>query len=245
MAKVLGLQMREKGEKLKPARLLVSKLCNQSPQIKWREVEDALKQEGFEVHESTIVSWVRRFKKGSGIRTHHAKRDKLVKATPVRVFAFKLINENPQITGAALHQAVKQNGFEVSNSICYYWLKSFRKGKGEGTYEQKPVTAEEPSEITSKLNLEQIIEAAGSVETLSMLFYQGVMRELGKKDAVNHLLKQECIDKNNSISALKGELNTVTRERNQIMRDWNEKLAKVKIGTLTLDESTKRLVPKL
>lgn len=128
----------------------------------------------------------------------------------------------------------------MSRSTCYLWLKSFTESKDVGTYEEKPVTAEEPSKIT----IEQIIKAAGSVEALSLLFYQGVMRELAKKDAVSHLLKVECDDKDNKISRLKSELSEVTRERNQIMRDYNEKLAKVRVGTLTLDEAAHRLIPK-
>ncbi len=159
---------------------------------------------------------------------------------PARLLAFKLWKENPQITGAELDQALKGEGFEAKRSI-YYWLNSFREGKGVGTYEEKSVAAEEPSEIT----LEQIIKAAGSVETLSLLFYQGVMREMARKDANIHLLKQECVNKDNKISGLKRELNEVTRDRNQIMREYNEKLAKVKVGTVTLDESVHRLIPKL
>jgi len=130
----------------------------------------------------------------------------------------------------------------TSINSAYNWLKRFRGGKVEGTYAEKPVTAVGPTE---KFTLEQIIEAAGSVETLSVLFYQGVMRELGRKDAVSHLLKQECIDKDNRIAALKSQLNDVTRERNQIMRDYNEKLARVKVGTVTVDETRHRLIPKL
>jgi len=160
---------------------------------------------------------------------------------PARLFAFKLWQENPQITGAQLDRAVKDKGFEASKSICYLWLKTFRKGKGISTSEEKPVTAMEGSELT----LEQIIKAAGSVETLSVLFYQGVMREMARKDAANHLLKQECVNKDKRISDLKYELNEVTRDRNRVMREYNEKLAKVKVGTLTFDETKRRLISKL
>lgn len=46
------------------------------------------------------------------------------------------------------------------------------------------------------------------------------------------------------ISQLKYELGEVTRERNRIMREYNEKIAKLKVGTLTLDQVEHRLIPK-
>ena len=46
------------------------------------------------------------------------------------------------------------------------------------------------------------------------------------------------------ISGLKHELEEVTRERNRLIREWNEKLAKVKVGELTLDQVKHRLIPK-
>jgi transposase len=242
MANLTAAQIKERGKELKPARLLAFKLWKENPQITNAELDQALKKEGFEVVKTTSATWLTRFKKrGSAIRTSEAKRRKAQKPSPARLLAFKLWEENPQITGAELEQALKEKGFETSKSTCYLWLKSFSKGKGVGTYAEKPVTAEEPSEIT----LEQIIKAAGSVETLSLLFYQGVMREMARKDANIHLLKQECVNKDNKISGLKRELNEVTRDRNQIMRDYNEKLARVKVGTLTLDEAARRLIPKL
>ena len=241
MAKLSGAQIKERAKELKPARLLAFKLWKENPQITNAELGQALKKEGFEIIKTTSAVWLLRFKKGSAVRTYGAKPHPGPKPKPARLLAFKLWEENPQITGAELDRAVKEKDFETSKSACYLWLKTFRKGKGISTSEKKPVTAEEPG----VLSLEQIIEAAGSVETLSLLFYQGVMRELARKDAVIHLLEQEGVNKNNRISGLKRELNEVTRERNQIMRDYNEKLAKVKVGTLTLDESTRRLIPKV
>lgn len=241
MPNLAGAQMKERGKELKPARLFAFKLWQENPQITDAELDQALKEKGFDILQPTRVAWLRRCKKHSAIRTYEAKPRPGPKPTPTRLLAFKLCEENPQITGAELYQAVKDKGFEASKSICYLWLKTFRKGKGISTYEEKPVPAEEPS----VLSLEQIIKAAGSVETLSVLFYQGVMRELARKDAVNHLLKQECVNKDDRISTLKRELDEVTRDRNRVMREYNEKLAKVKVGTLTFDETKRRLIPKV
>ncbi len=244
MDRLTGGQIRERAKQLKPARQFAFNMVKQNPQMTFTELAMALKEKGFEVNKNTTTAYLMRYKKLLRIGPI-GKKYKTQKSTPARLLAFKLWEENPRIKGSVLQQLLKEKGLEASRSICYYWLKKFKNGKGVDTHEEKPVTAEEPSEITSKLSLEQIIEAAGSVETLSMLFYQGVMRELGKKDAVYHLLKQECIEKDNTLSSLKNQLDVVTRERNKIMREWNEKLSKVKVGTLTLDESTKRLVPKL
>ncbi|GAH38281.1 unnamed protein product, partial [marine sediment metagenome] len=97
-----------------------------------------------------------------------------------------------------------------------------------------------PGEIT----LEQIIKATGSIEALSLLFYQGVMEVLKRRDSAYDVLKQDCLEKDVLISRLKHELSEVTRERNTIIREFNERIAKVKVGTLTLDTIEHRLVPK-
>ena len=240
MAKLTGAQIKERGKELKPARELAFKLYQENPQITNAELGQALKEKGFDIIEPTRVAWLVRSRKGSA-RTHGAKRRMVPKPTPARELAFKLLQENPQITGAKLYQAIKEKGFQTSKSICYYWLKSFKKGKDVGTHEEKPVTAEKPSKFT----LEQIIEAAGSVETLSVLFYQGVMREMARKDAVYHILQQECVNKDNKISSLKRLLDEITRDRNRVIKEYNEKLAKVKVGTLTFDETKRRLIRKL
>ena len=241
MAKLAGAQMKERGKELKPARLLAFKLCQENPQITNAELGQALMEKGFDIIKTTSAAWLTRFKKGSAVRTHEGKRRTEPKPSPARLLAFKLWQENPLITAAEMGQALKEKGFQATRSTCYLWLNSFREGKDVGTYTEKPVTAEEPSEIT----LEQIIKTAGSVEALSLLFYQGVMRELARKDAAYHVLKQECIEKDNKISGLKRELGEVTRERNRLMREYNEKLAKVRVGTVSLDEAAHRLIPKL
>ena len=46
------------------------------------------------------------------------------------------------------------------------------------------------------------------------------------------------------ISGLKHELEEIMKERNRLLREFNEKLAKVKVGTLTLDSVEHRLIPK-
>lgn len=106
-----------------------------------------------------------------------------------------------------------------------------------------------PSEITpavkpGEITLEQIIKAAGSVEALSLLFYQGVMEELKRRDSGYDVLKQECLEKDELISGLKHELGEMTGERNRLMREYNETMAKLKVGTLTLDQVQHRLIPK-
>ncbi len=136
--------------------------------------------------------------------------------------AFELWQQNPKITGAELNRKLKEKGIEVNKSTAYSWLKGFSQDKGE-------------------LSLEQIIKAAGSVEALSLLFYQGVMQELTKKDEAYHLLKQESDKK---ISRLQREMENITDDRDRVMREYNEKLAKVKVGTVTLDETKHRLIPK-
>ena len=160
--------------------------------------------------------------------------------TPARLLAFELWKENPQITAAELGKALKEKGFEVGNTTYTTWLARFRKGSRIRTYEGKPLTAVKPKKIT----LEQIIKTAGSVEALSLLFYQGVMKEMERRDAAFDVLKQGHLEKDEMVSRLKHELEEVTRERNNVMREYNETMAKLKVGTLTLDQVTHRLIPK-
>jgi len=237
MAKLSGAEKVQRGKELNPVRLMAFKLWQENPQITLTELDQALKENGFEIVRTTRATWLRRFRQGSGVRTFHKITSR--KLSPARRLAFKLWEQNPQITGAQLFRALQEQGLNAKRNI-YNWLEDFKKDKGIVTSEQKVIAVVEGIELT----LEQIIKAAGSVETLSVLFYQGVMREMARKDAAYHLLKQECINKDNRISALKHSLDDVTRERNQIMRDFNEKLAKVRVGTLTLDETTRRLIPK-
>jgi len=144
--------------------------------------------------------------------------------TPARLLAFELYKENPQITAAELDKALKEKGFEVAKTTSATWLARFKKGRRVRTYDGKPPKGVEPSEIPTvvkpgEITLEQIIKAAGSVEALSLLFYQGVMEELKRRDAGLDVLKQECLDKDALISQLKHELGEMTRERNRLMRE--------------------------
>ncbi|MBA7666346.1 hypothetical protein ES703_74425 [subsurface metagenome] len=178
--------------------------------------------------------------------------------TPARLFAFKLWEKNPQITSAELGKALEERGFEVGKGTYITWLARYRKGGHIRTYDGKPLKAEkaiearppvEPSEVTpavktSKLTLEQIIKAVGSVEALSLLFYQGVMEELKRRDSAYDVLKQDCVEKDTLISGLKHSLEEVTKDRNAIVREYNEKIAKFKVGTLTLDQVEHRLIAK-
>ncbi|MBA7545499.1 hypothetical protein ES705_37868 [subsurface metagenome] len=70
------------------------------------------------------------------------------------------------------------------------------------------------------------------------------MEELKRRDSAYDVLKQDCLGKDALISQLKHELGEVTRERNRIMREYNEKIAKLKVGTLTLDQVEHTLIPK-
>ncbi len=159
--------------------------------------------------------------------------------TPARLFALELWKENPQITAAELGKALKEKGFEIGKTTYSTWLSRFKKGKGVRTYEGKPRIAVKPTEIT----LEQIIKATGSVEALSLLFYQGVMEELKRRDSAYDVLKQDCLEKDEMISRLRHELGEMTGERNRLIREFNETIAKVKVGTLTLDQVEHRLIP--
>lgn len=232
MAKLTGAKIAERRKELEPARLRALALCQLNPRITNVKLSQTLKEEGFEVAKATSATWLARFTKPSAVRNRKQKRHRL---------AFKLWEENRQITAAELQQGLKEKGFVVHEATCYRWLKDFREGKGVGTSEEKPVTTVEPGD---DITLEQIIKAAGSVESLSLLFYQGVMRELARKDDACDVLKQESIDKDKIISNLKQELDEVTRERDRMMIEYNEKLAKLKVGAVTLDETTQRLVPK-
>ncbi len=170
------------------------------------------------------------------------KTQRAKELTPARIFAFKLWEENPQITAAELGKALKEKGFDVGKTTPLTWLTRFRKGSRVRTFEGKPLTA--VAVKPGKITLEQIIKAVGSIEALSLLFYQGVMEEMKRRDSAYDVLKQECLEKDEVISRLKHELEEVTKERNRIIREFNEKIAKVKDGTLTLDQIERRLIPK-
>ena len=169
--------------------------------------------------------------------------------TPARLLAFELCKENPQITAAELDKALKEKGFEIGKTTYSGWLGRFKKGKAIRTYDGKPLAAVKPRKERipvkpGEITLEQIIKAVGNVEALSLLFYQGVMEELNRRDAAFDVLRQDGLEKDELISGLKHELGEMTRERNRLMREYNEKMARVKIGTLTLDQVEHRLIPK-
>ena len=176
-----------------------------------------------------------------------------VSSFPLSVFS-ELWKKNPQITARELDRELKEKGFEIGKTTRATWLARFKKGVGVRTYDGKNLTGVKPRHVVkpgeptavkpSKLTLEQIIKATGSVEALSLLFYQGVMEELKRRDSAYDVLKQDCLGKDEIISRLKHELREMTGERNRLIREFNEKLAKVKVGTLTLDQVEHRLIPK-
>ncbi len=62
--------------------------------------------------------------------------------TPARLFAFKLWEENPQITVDELDKALKEKGFEeVGRTTRATWLTRFRKGSRLRTFDGKPLIA--------------------------------------------------------------------------------------------------------
>jgi len=142
MSRLTAAQIAEKARELKPARLFAFKLWQKNPQITTAELSLALKEKGFEVAKSTRSAWLIRFRRGQGI-DKHAKR-----LRPVRLFVFKLWQENPQITGAELGRALEEKGVQAHRPSCYVWLRSFRKGEDVGTSQVQPVEAVEPGEIT-------------------------------------------------------------------------------------------------
>ena len=179
-------------------------------------------------------------------------KEKRKELAPARALTSKLWRENPQITGPELGKILKEKGFEVTRLTSTRWLTRLKKGRSVGKEqllsepaEPAAVETSEPAAVKpGKVTLKQIIEAVGSVEALSLLFYQGVMEELRRRDSAFDALKQDCLEKDRLISGLKCELEEITKERNRLLREFNEKLAKVRVGTLTLDSVEHRLIPK-
>jgi len=171
---------------------------------------------------------------------------------PVRKLAFELWEQDPQIKGDKLAALLKERGHEVNLNTCTTWITRWRKGKGPAPSERDKLEAEITAKVAAEiepekeaaLTWEQIVKSAPDIETLSVLFFQGVMKKMGEKDDAYEVLRQENLSLQQAIADLKRELGAVTGERNRMMRDYNELLAKKNIGTLTLDQVTHRLVPK-
>lgn len=77
---------------------------------------------------------------------------------------------------------------------------------------------------------ERIINSVPNIQTLGILILEGFNAALASRDLI--------------IDDLKKELNDVVKERDKIMEDFNSRLTKAKIGTLTLDQVQHRLVKK-
>jgi len=236
------------------ARKIAFSIWSENPQIKRPKLMALLKERGHEVSRSTCYSWLGRFRKGQGYArggNGHApsERAKLVaEMTPVRKLAFSIWSEDPQINGPKLAALLKERGHEVSQSTCYIWVARWRKGQGYARSERAKLEASVAAKVEAKrweaLTWEQIIKSAPDIETLSVLFFQGVMEKMGEKDDAYEVLRQENLSLQQAIADLKRELEEVTGERNRMMRNYNELLAKKTIGTLTLDQTLHRLVPK-
>jgi len=152
--------------------------------------------------------------------------------TPARELAFKLWQENKDISALQLYAILEEKGFKLGKSTPNMWLKRFRKGSKPGTYREKRVKRViAPEELTFEL----LLKIVPDTETLAILAFQGMMVKINERDANIEVLKQENIQIQDKNSQLKRELEVATMEKNKITRLYNELLATKKIGTLTLD----------
>ena len=158
--------------------------------------------------------------------------------TPARELAFKLWQENKDISASQLYAILEEKGFKLGKSTPNMWLKRFKKGSKVRTYRRKRVIA--PEELTFEL----LLKIVPDTETLAILAFQGMMVKINERDANIEVLKQENIQLQDKNSQLKREFEIVTMEKNKITRLYNELLAAKKIGTLTLDQVGKKLIPK-
>ncbi len=155
--------------------------------------------------------------------------------TPARELAFKLWQENKDISASQLYAILKEKGFKLGKSTPDAWLRRFKKGSKVRTYRGNRVIA--PEELTFEL----LLKIVPDTETLAILAFQGMMVKINERDASIEVLKQENIQLQDKNSQLKRELEVVTMEKNKINRLYNELLATKKIGTPTLDQVGKKL----
>jgi len=160
---------------------------------------------------------------------------------PARELAFKLWQENKDISALQLYAILEEKGFKLGKNTPYTWLNRFKKGSKPQAYREKGVKRVIASE---ELTFELLLKIVPDTETLAILAFQGMMAKISERDAIIEVLKQENIQFQDKNSQLKRELEVVTMEKNKITRLYNELLAKRKIGTLTLDQVEKKLIPK-
>jgi len=171
---------------------------------------------------------------------------------PIRDRARKLWEGNGCLGPAEIGDILISEGFpKVARSTVDGWV--FRWNRRAAQAEALKVIKPEAAPIASlqlpvtgpqQTTWEDIVSAAPSIEILAQLVLQGFMTELDRRDGAYCVLQDENITLQDTINSLKKELKEAYRERALIMAEFNEKLAKAKIGTLTLDTVKKRLFKK-
>lgn len=161
--------------------------------------------------------------------------------TPARELAFKLWEENKDISPSQLRAILEEKDFKLGKSTPNAWLKRFREGSKPRTYREKRVKRViAPEELTFEL----LLKTVPDTETLAILAFQGMMVKISERDASIEVLTQENIQLQDKNSQLKRDLEVVTMERNKINRLYTELLATKKIGTPTLNQVGKKLNSK-
>jgi hypothetical protein len=146
---------------------------------------------------------------------------------PIRNRAYELLKQNPMLTATPLQSILLSEGLKVEANTCQNWIHRWRQRE-----QQKEQTQPKP-----ELNWDHIVKAVPDINTLGQILLHGFMAKLSEKDSAYEVLKQENI-------RLQDELNEAKRERDKIASEFNERLAKAKIGTLTLDQVQHRLIRK-
>jgi transposase len=150
---------------------------------------------------------------------------------PIRNRAHELWKQNPMLTASPLQSTLLSEGLKVEANTCQTWIHRWRQQE-----QQKEQTQPEPAR-PEQLSWDHIVKAVPDINTLGQILLHGFMAELEKRDSAYEVLKQENI-------RLQDELNEAKWERDRIASEFNEKLAKAKIGTLTLDQVQHRLIRK-
>jgi len=172
---------------------------------------------------------------------------------PIRKAAFEAWLQDKTITGSVLKKQLDVVGSVVAASTVFGWIKRWRSGKGLAR--GLPATATvEPHFIrhlllpkprtSSSPTLDDIIKAAGDLETLSVLTFQGMMKKMEEKNTAYETIRQENLRLQQRETDLKNDLNSCAREKNKVMREYNELLAKRRVGTLSINTVTHRLESK-
>lgn len=147
---------------------------------------------------------------------------------PVRDRVAKIWGANPTLTPREVQDILTSEGVpSASVNTIYGWLKRLRR------------RMEHPQPVASltPMTWQQVVKAVPDVETLANLVFQGLMSELDRRDQKYNGIKQEN-------KRLQGELSRAVMERDKIAAEFNERLAKAKIGTLDIDQVQHKLFRK-